>query len=104
MKLLIDGFEIEINSDTDEANLTLTVKDASGKELANNTFVQEEQSQVEPAQMPSAQDVTGSQTEPGAQAQTEPKAQAQPAQAQPVQAQEKLTLIPSLESFKTKKK
>ena len=103
MKLLIDGFEIEINSNTDEANLTLTVKDASGKELANNTFVQEEQSQVEPAQLPSAQDVTT-----GAQIQPQPGAQgaqgAQKEEPQPVQAQEKLTLIPSLESFKTKKK
>jgi len=96
MKLLIDGFEIEINSNIDEANLTLTVKDASGKELSNNTFVQEAQSQVQPAQLPSAQDVADDQNNTD-------KIEGQP-QAQEPQAQEKLTLIPSLESFKTKKK
>jgi hypothetical protein len=38
MKLQINGFDIEIN--TDEANITMKVMDANGKELSNNTFTQ----------------------------------------------------------------
>ena len=96
MKILISGFELEINEN--DSNLTLIVKDASGKELLNDTYEQEVQSQVEPAQVPSAEDVAA-QAQP---AQAQAQAQAQP-QAQPqAQTQEKMTLIPSLESLKRK--
>lgn len=57
MKLQINGFDIEIN--TEESNLTMTVIDANGKELSNQTYAQTEATQtteVTPVDMPSAED------------------------------------------------
>jgi hypothetical protein len=62
MKIQINGFDIEIN--TDEANIGIKIMDASGKELSNNTYSQtsEETDNVTDVDMPSAEDV--SQEEP----------------------------------------
>lgn len=38
MKLQLNGFDIEIN--TDDVNITLKIMDANGKELSNNTYSQ----------------------------------------------------------------
>ena len=40
MKIQINGFDIELN--TEEANLSIKVMDAEGKELSNNTYTQTE--------------------------------------------------------------
>lgn len=63
MKIQINGFDIEIN--TEEANMTVKVLDANGKELSNNTYTQSStQDEVTPVDMPSAEDTAT--TEPAA--------------------------------------
>lgn len=56
MKLQINGFDIEIN--TDEANITMKVMDANGKELSNNTYSQssEQAEDVVDVEMPETED------------------------------------------------
>ena len=56
MKLQINGFDIEVN--TEESNMTVKVLDANGKELSNNTYTQSstEDEDITPVDMPSAED------------------------------------------------
>jgi hypothetical protein len=56
MKLQINGFDIEVN--TEESNMTVKVLDANGKELSNNTYTQslEQGETITPVDMPSAED------------------------------------------------
>jgi hypothetical protein len=56
MKIQINGFDIEIN--TEEANLSMKVMDANGKELSNNTYTQTEieTEEVTDVEVPSAED------------------------------------------------
>lgn len=68
MKIQINGFDIEIN--TNEAEMSVKVLDASGKELANNTYTQTLEGTPEPGVedpgMETADDVNADATEPGA--------------------------------------
>lgn len=83
MNIQINGFDIEIL--TEDGNLSLKVTDASGKELSNNTFTQEQEGQdeVKPATVPSAEEVADN---------TEPKDE-----------DTDESLIPTLESIKKSK-
>jgi len=56
MKIQINGFDIEIN--TEDTNMVVKVLDASGKELSNNTFAQSTDANAAPdaVDMPSAED------------------------------------------------
>lgn len=56
MKIQINGFDIEIN--TEDTNMVVKVLDASGKELSNNTFAQSTDANASPdaVDMPSAED------------------------------------------------
>lgn len=55
MKIQINGFDIEIN--TEEANMSVKVLDANGKELSNNTYTQSPagDDEINNVDMPSAQ-------------------------------------------------
>ena len=57
MKIQINGFDLEIN--TDEANLSVKVMDANGKELSNNTYTQSSETtdEVTDVDMPTADTV-----------------------------------------------
>jgi len=64
MKIQINGFDIEIN--TNEAEMSVKVLDASGKELANNTYTQTlegtPEPEVEDPGMETAEDVNADAT------------------------------------------
>lgn len=64
MKIQLNGFDIEIN--TEETNMTVKVMDASGKELSNNTFEQSLDSDgtPNPAEMPSAEETASDDSNP----------------------------------------
>ena len=58
MKLQINGFDIEINSD--EANISMKVMDANGTELSNNTYSQSteaESEEIQDVDMPEVDEV-----------------------------------------------
>ncbi len=57
MKIQINGFDIEIN--TDEANIGIKIMDANGKELSNNTYSQtsEETDTPTDVEVPNTEDV-----------------------------------------------
>ena len=65
MKIQINGFDLEIN--TDEANLSVKVMDANGKELSNNTYTQtsETSDEVTDVDMPTADTVEPEGSEEG---------------------------------------
>ena len=109
MKLQINGFDIEVN--TDDANMTIKVLDASGKELSNNTYNQSTESgeEINKVDMPSAEETTTpvqpEKTVQPAVQETEP-AQTQPS-AQPVQGEEQEvgeSYMPDFETFKKLRK
>ena len=108
MKLQINGFDIEIN--TEEANLSMRVIDANGKELSNQTYAQTpatQSTEVTPATVPSAED-TANATPPAtdanaaADASTTPDATATAAPGTEEQVGE--GFIPDFESFKKLRK
>ena len=92
MKIEINGFVIELT--TDDVNLALRVSDASGKELSNNTYAQEQSSEATPVEMPSAEntEVTPS-TEETPAATTETPTEETPAATESMK-------VPTLEEFK----
>ena len=65
MKIQINGFDLEIN--TDEANLSVKVMDANGKELSNNIYTQtsETSDEVTDVDMPTADTVEPEGSEEG---------------------------------------
>lgn len=82
MKIQINGFEIEL--DVNDANLSIKVSDASGKELSNNSYSNESvPTEVEPVEIKSPEEVEASTV------------------VEPTQTEE--SLIPTLESIKNGK-
>lgn len=111
MKIQLNGFDIEIN--TEETNMTVKVMDASGKELSNNTFEQSLDSDgtPNPAEMPSAEETASDDSNPeGNEPPTEDTEGVQgddTAGAPEVQGEEEVTeeelgegLIPSFQQWK----
>lgn len=100
MKIQINGFDIEVN--TDEANLSIKVLDATGKELSNNTFAQslDTAAQTTPVDMPSAEDTANAAPVQGAEGEIAPTT---PTEGQPVETPETELaegLVPTFEQFK----
>lgn len=64
MKIQINGFDIEIN--TEETNMVVKVMDASGKELSNNTYEQslDDNGGPNPVDMPSAEETASDDSNP----------------------------------------
>lgn len=73
MKIQLNGFDIEIN--TDETNMVIKVMDASGKELSNNTYEQslDDEGNANPVDMPSAEETASDDSNP--EGDTAPEAQ-----------------------------
>jgi len=107
MKIQINGFDIEVN--TEESNMTVKVLDSTGKELSNNTYTQSLESgdEIKPVDIPSTEETV---TEPGVQ-----ETPAQPVQGEeavqgeePVQDEEAAqtgeSFIPDFETFKILRK
>ena len=98
MKIEINGFVIELT--TDDVNLALRVSDASGKELSNNTYAQEQSAEATPVEMPSAEntEVTSS-TEATPEATPETSTEEAPVATEEAPAKESVQ-VPTLEEFK----
>lgn len=113
MKLQINGFDIEVN--TEESNMTVKVLDANGKELSNNTYTQSATpgEEITPVDMPSAEDTAteepaetpaeGETTETPAEGTEEPAAEGETAQnaEEPAVGE---SFIPDFETFKKMRK
>ena len=110
MKLQINGFDIEVN--TEESNMTVKVLDANGKELSNNTYTQSATpgEEITPVDMPSAEDTAteepaetpaeGETTEIPAEGTEEPAAEGETAEEPAVGE----SFIPDFETFKKMRK
>lgn len=102
MKLEINGFSIELT--TDDINLSLKVSDASGKELSNNTYVQEQSSDVVPAEIPNPENTDGATPattpEPGAEGTTPEGTTPTTDPADQTTPATESVFIPTLEEFK----
>lgn len=97
MKIQLNGFDIEIN--TDEANMSIKVLDANGKELSNNTYSQssEIEDEIKKTDMPSANDV--------AQNTKETETETEENETEENETEETLeNFIPDFETFKKLKK
>lgn len=109
MKIQINGFDIEVN--TEESNMTIKVLDATGKELSNNTYAQslEDGNEITNVEIPSTEETQPAvqevpaqpvQGENGAQTSTQPETPAQGDEA--VQTGE--SFIPDFATFKKLRK
>ena len=80
MKIQINGFDIEVN--TEEANLSIKVLDANGKELSNNTYTQttDANTEVQQVDVPPVEDNTADTGATADAAQPEGEESAQPAE------------------------
>lgn len=112
MKIQINGFDIEVN--TEESNMSVKVLDANGKELSNNTYTQSSTNDEEVAKvdMPSVENTEPvvAQVQPSTQPETKTQStEEQP--SQPVQSTEEQptedtgeSFIPTFETFKKLRK
>lgn len=97
MKIEINGFVLELT--TDDVNLNVRISDASGKELSNNNYSQEQTSEATPVEVPTPENTegTGETSETPAETSTETSAETATEET-PEQPNE--SFVPTLEEFK----